>query len=585
MGARELGVSRRAVLTGAAAGTAAATLGAITLSTNSARAEQTWNRETDILVVGAGSAGLTAAVIASSNGDNVIVVEKAAEPGGTCAKSGGVFWIPNHFALKAKGIEDKKDDCLRFLSRYSFPEDYTPDSPTLGLTPEAYSLLEAFYDNGSVMVDQVQDLGALKIMHWDMWHMKRMPPDYFDHAPENMTSMGRPLSPALPDGNAGNGTEIIGQMGDWLADKGVPVLLEHPAKNLLMDEAGAVIGLQTEHDGKDVAIHARKAVIFATGGFAHNPDLLQRYQRNVVYGSCGAAVATGDLIPIASAAGAKLGNMTGAWRTEVVLEETLENREVGSGAFMPPGDSMMQVNKYGHRVVNEKRNYNDRTEIHHVFDPSRAEYPNQLLFTIYDQRTAEAYADNYPLPAKPTNAPYIVSGETLDELAAALAARLEELGPKIGKISLDADFATSLKATFARFNDYARTGVDPDFGRGAQEYDRAWTHLFAPQKVSDQWPANDMPNITMYPIRNEGPYYAYIVGAGVLDTNGGPVINAKAQILDQDDQPIPGLYGAGNCIASPSREAYFGAGGTIGLAMTYGYIAANNAHNEPVKDS
>jgi len=97
-----------------------------------------------------------------------------------------------------------------------------------------------------------------------------------------------------------------------------------------------------------------------------------------------------------------------------------------------------------------------------------------------------------------------------------------------------------------------------------------------------EWPLNDNPNITMYPFNPEGPYHCILIAAGTLDTCGGPKTNHLAQVLDTDDTPIPGLYGAGNCIATPTHS-YFGGGATIGPALAFGYIAGINAVKESVK--
>jgi hypothetical protein len=302
-----------------------------------------------------------------------------------------------------------------------------------------------------------------------------------------------------------------------------------------------------------------------------------------MYGSCAMPAAEGDFIDIATAVGARLGNIGGAWRTQILLEEALASSKLGAGVFFPAGDSAIQVNKYGVRVVNENRNYNDRTEAHGIYDSSRAEYPNQLLFMVYDERTAGAFAGVYPVPNEPTAAQHLLTGQSLEELTEAIQGRLREISSRTGGLELDPSFTENLQKTIKRFNGFAERGEDEDFQRGKNAYDSEWHQVFSPMKPDSGWPANTFPSITMHPLRDEGPYYAIILAAGALDTCGGPVIDAQARVLDSKDQPIAGLYGAGNCIASPSGDAYYGAGHTLGMSMTFGYIAANAAHQETRK--
>ena len=579
MGSAREGMTRRQLLAGAGAATAA--LGITSLVASKAHAAGKWDRAADVVVVGSGVGACTAAIIARENGDDVVMIDKAPILGGTSAKSAGVLWIPNNFTLRAKGIDDRKEDCLRYLARFSYPEHYDPSHPNLGLSAHAYSLLEAFYDNSSAAIDRLRQLGALNVAEWRMFSLDRSATDYLDHVPENKVPAGRALGPVKSDGGVGFGVDLMAQLGDAVRARDIPVLFGHRAVRLVLDDARRVVGIEAEAAGDVVSIRARRAAIFATGGYVHNSQFVDTYQRNRIYGSCAMPWATGVFINIAGAAGARMGNLSGAWRTQIVLDEALRSPKLAGGVFFPPGDSMLQVNRYGVRAVNEKRNYNDRTEAHGIFDPSQAEYPNHLLFMIYDDRTADAFAGAYPLPAKPTGATHVLHADTLDGLGATLQRRLAEVAPRTGGFMLAPVFVENLKNTIARFNGFARAGKDDDFGRGGAAYDREWQPVFSPMRAGSEWPANDAPNVTMYPLRDQGPYYAIILAAGALDTNGGPVIDASARVLDTTDQPIAGLYGAGNCIASPSRLAYWGAGHTLGQSLTFGYIAANAAHSEP----
>ena len=179
------------------------------------------------------------------------------------------------------------------------------------------------------------------------------------------------------------------------------------------------------------------------------------------------------------------------------------------------------------------------------------------------------------MPVDPTTSPFVVIGETLEDLAAKIVERMASI-PQVTKgMELTDDFTEAMIAEIATFNGYASEGVDPDFYRGLSLYDTTWNAF--PANL-DPWPSPDQPNDSMYPISDTGPYYATIVAASAVDTSGGPIINELGQVLTWDGEPVVGLYGAGNCVACPSFNAYWAGGATLGHAHTWGYAAAKHAH-------
>src|SRR5690606_10290454 len=133
-----------------------------------------------------------------------------------------------------------------------------------------------------------------------------------------------------------------------------------------------------------------------------------------------------------------------------------------------------------------------------------------------------------------------------------------------GAIALQPDFASALEQTVQRFNGFAKTGKDEDFHRGRDKREAEWQTFFSPVRKGADAKAASLPNQLLHAFSDAGPYYAIILAPGALDTSGGPRIDAGARVLDGAGKPIPGLFGAGNCVASPTRQAYFGGGGTIG---------------------
>jgi 3-oxosteroid 1-dehydrogenase len=541
-----------------------------------------FDHETDVLVVGSGAAAFSAAITARTKGARVTMLEKSPLIGGTTLRSGGGFWIPNNRFQKASGTDDKKEDALRYMARYSYPQLYNPEDAKLGLPENEYNLIDTYYDNASKMVDYFWDCGAVRSIQEINWTGKPQV-DYMDHLPENKEVRGRVLYSQNEEGKMSYGGELIRQLKAWSKTNGIEMLTDHQATQILRNNQGEVIGLAVlAENGEATNFRARKAVIFGSGGYTHNQDYMLHFQRGPHFGGCAVSTNTGDFIRMAGAIGAQLGNMAGAFRAEIVLEDALSDPSGVHNIFYVPGDSVLEVNRYGKRIMDEKRNYTDRTMTHFVWDPQRAEWTNMLVFVIFDQRTATLWQGFPPYPVQGTPAPSVISAATWDELASKISQKLADLKTHTGGFTLDQNFGENLKQTVERFNGFAQSGKDTDFNRGEFTYDREWT-TFPPTVPGLEWPPPATKNYTMYPLTPEGPYYAVILGAGTLDTNGGPIINPQAQVLDGYGKPIPGLYGAGNCIASPTANAYWGAGSTIGPALTFGYIAGLNAVLETEK--
>lgn len=531
--------------------------------------------QTDAVVVGSGVAAFSAAITARQLGLNVIMLEKAEQIGGTTQRSGGGFWIPANRHQKATGIQDTRDDAIHYMARYAYPHLYNPNMDRMGLPEREYALICAYYDNASRAVEFLENSGVFESIMEVNWTGQPQV-DYMDHLAENKGVRGRVLYTKGADNKLAYGYNLINRCADWARAHDVDIRTGHEVSRIITNSAGEVIGVEAIHEGKTLVFSAEKGVIFGSGGYAHNPEFMLRFQRGPHYGGCSVPTTTGDFIRLAGSIGAAIGNTAGAYRAQSMIEVYLANPGGSSNVFYVPGDSVLIVNKYGHRLMNEKRNYTDRGMTHFFWDPVRAEWSSMLQFIIFDSRTARLWQGMPPYPVYGERPSYLISADSLGELEETIAQRLDSLTPHTGGFSLSEDFGMNLEQTIQTFNFYAKSGKDLDFGRGDQNYDREWTS-FPPTVPGEVWPDPDYPNYTMYPLSDTGPYFAIIVGAGTLDTNGGPLTDAQARILDWQGQPIPGLYGAGNCIAAPSANAYWGAGTTIGTGLIFGHVAAQHA--------
>lgn len=523
----------------------------------------------DLVVVGSGAAALSAACFAAAKGLDVIVAEKASEFGGTTKRSGARYWIPNNKYQEEIGIKDSKPSCLKYMVRLSYPELYDENKNNYGLDDNTFKLFEGYYDNASKAINHLEELGIMESTIDYCW--KKIPyGDYQEHL-ENPITRGRSLLPKTDKGPLTMGEDLVEILMAYLKKQNVRMYTDYRVANLIIDDQVAR-GVIVVNKGKYINIHATKGVFFGTGGFSHNLELMNQFQPGKDYGGCAVPSNEGDIISIAEKNSLKIANMQNAYRVQSMLEVYLANPGGASSMFYHIGDSTLQVNKYGKRIMNEKRNYNDRSQAHFIWDANKAEHTNLLTFMIFDARTAKLWQGFPPLPVgDPTESFYIISGNTLDELSNNIQKRLISYQDKIPNFRLDEQFTHNLKETVDKFNEYAISGHDLEFNRGAYNYDQEYT-TFPPTIPNVQWPDEVYPNITMYPLSNEGPYYAIILASGTLDTNGGVVINERAQVINAYNKTIRGLYAGGNCVAAFNKAAYYGAGGTIGPALTSAYV-------------
>ncbi|MFM0000511.1 FAD-dependent oxidoreductase [Paraburkholderia dipogonis] len=528
----------------------------------------------DVIVVGAGGGGFPTALFSRWLGNSVALVEKDRTVGGTAKKAAFWYWVPNNRPMREAGIEDRKEDCLRYMARLARPENYDPEDANLGLDAWEYEAFSAIYDSASPAAELLHARGALEYRH--------LPgvTDYWAELPENTAPQGRVLIPAGACESMSDGGKVAIQSMHAAAQRdGVDVRTGLRVQRVILNEAEEVVGIEaTDVEGNDVRLGARKAVIFATGGFTHNNDLRKNFLHAPLFGGCAARSNEGDFIHIASPLRAQLRNMNYAWMCPVSLDRLVAGRDDFTGTFSVGGDSMLWVNKQGKRVVNEKLAYNELAQKFFEWDAQLAEYPNLVLVAIWDQRSQDHSASTeYGCLIRPDAAQegHLISGNTLEELADALARRLETFERLTGQLCLADDFLVNLRDTIQRFNRFAREGVDTDFRRGDRLVEKMFNGAVQNESAS--------PNPTMFPLADSGPYYAALVTGGTLDTKGGPLTNSDGQVLNDSGAPIPGLYGVGNCVASASARAYWAGGGTLGPILAFAYRAANTAHLEPNK--
>ena len=524
----------------------------------------------DVIVVGGGMAGYVSAIFTREQGGSVVILEAAESAGGTAYKSGAGMWVPDNSIMRARGIPANREWAMHHMARLAYPEAYGANAERMGLGQLEYDLIATYYETGSAVMDKLHELG-MGLMEFPSFtgEFEAM----VEYHGDTEHGFGAHLAPQQPNGAYGAGVHLIEQLSAIATRLGAELWTGHRVTDAITNDAGEVIGVSAETSSGTSTLYARKGVIFATGGYPHNPELAHEHFPGGLYGSCAVPTARGDFVAIGQRLGAELGNMGEGWGTEHPLEQMLVDREVVEHVGVFPGDSVLMVNAAGHRIVNEKLIYHERSKVHFERDAGGG-LPSHLTFLIFDDFIVDdqtSQPNKWPSPQR--HEPWVISADTLEGLAQEIDGRLAGYGERVAGVRLAPDFASALAKTVARFNELARGGVDEDFHRGETAVEMDWT---GPSHVE-----NDK-NPTMWPL-DDGPYHCIILAGSVLDTCGGPKTTVDGEVLRADGTTIGGLYGAGNCVASAAGAGYWSGGSTLGPAAAFAYRAALHVAAAPAR--
>lgn len=513
----------------------------------------------DVVIVGSGCGGLATALFCAWRGLSVVLLEKAPEIGGTTRKSAFWTWVPNNPYLAEMGVADDANDFMRYCLRTARPEKYNPDAPFLGAAEGDYRLVQAIYEGTWPAVQELHDRGGLRFRPAPQFL------DYLAHLEEDTVPYGRVMVPEDSNEEMTNGGLVaVESLSAACLAEGVEIRVGHRVQRLLLSEDGAVAGVMASTaDGEEVRLAARLGVVFATGGFTHDRELAENFLAFPSVGGCAARTNEGDFVRIAPTVGAQLRNMQHAWRSAVPLERVAAGDPHMNATTSWPGDSMIGVNLEGRRCLNEKLPYNELAAEMGVWDSREARYPNLFMIQLWDQRAQDLCQAESNGSIVPTGFhDHVFSADSLERWVEIARQRLAALAPLTGGATMSDGFLMNLRSTIARWNRMAEAGVDEDFGRGA----------VAPDIEGFGGPVPDEEgriNPVMWPVAAEGPYYGAIVAAGTLDTKGGPKVDVDGRILDDLDEPIPGLFGVGNCVGAVQARSYWAGGATLGPMIAF----------------